>query len=139
MENISYLLIKVSRHLKNNLDNKLKKYDVTAIQFSVMNQIASKNSLITSAEIADILSSDRPTISGVINRLKEKGLVEKIYNPNDKRSSYLKLSKSSMELVNKLRNASDKLNSDILREFTEEEIKDMKRYLLKICKEVENV
>jgi len=113
MENISYLIIKTSKLLKNSLDKKLSQHGITAAQFSVLNQIANRNCLITSAEVASNLSSDRPTISGIINRLEEKGLLEKISNPEDKRSTYLKLNQEVLELVNELRKLSDELNKEI--------------------------
>ncbi len=136
MENLSYLLIKASRHLKNSLDNKLNEYGVTASQFSVLNQIANKNGLITSAEVANQLSSDRPTISGIINRLEEKRLLEKIDNPEDKRSVYLNLNEKAIKLVKELRIASDQLNHEIFSGFKESEIESMKAYLLTIIEKV---
>lgn len=139
MDNLSYLLIKASRHLKNSLDKKLNEYDITASQFSVLNQIAYKNGLITSAEVANSLSSDRPTISGIINRLEEKNLVEKIANPEDKRSSYLKLNTDALELVENLRMTSDQLNYEIFSNFKKSEIDNMKKYLLKIVDKMEDL
>ncbi|MBS4539503.1 MarR family transcriptional regulator [Clostridium sp. D2Q-11] len=137
MENLSYILIKVSRHLKNSLDKELKEYKVTASQFSVLNQIAFKNGKITSAEISSRLSSDRPTISGIINRLEENGFLEKLDNPKDKRSAYLKLTNETIDLVKDLRATSDKLNNEIFGDFKENEIKDIKKYLLRIVEKVE--
>lgn len=139
MENLSYLLIKVSRHLKNSLDKKLKEHDVTASQFSVLNQILNKDGSITSAEVANNLSSDRPTISGIINRLEEKNLLRKINNPEDKRSAYLKLNDDTIILVQNLRLVSDELNKEILSDFNQIEISNMKEYLLKIIDKVEDL
>ena len=139
MENLSYLLIKVSRYLKNSLDKKLYEYNVTAAQFSVLNQIANKNGLITSAEVANNLDSDRPTISGIINRIEEKNLLEKISNPEDKRSAYLKLNKDALELVKELRMASDQLNCEIFSSFNESELDDIEKYLLKIVEKADRI
>ncbi|MBM7614066.1 MarR family winged helix-turn-helix transcriptional regulator [Alkaliphilus hydrothermalis] len=139
MENLSYLLIKASRHLKNSLDKKLSKFNVTAAQFSVLNQIANKNGLITSAEVASNLDSDRPTISVIINRLEEKKLIEKVSNPEDKRSVYLRLSKDVFELMKELRMASDQLNCDIFSDFDKNEIDNIKGYLFKIIDKVEKI
>jgi len=132
MENLSYLLIKSSKYLKNSLDKKLNEYHITAAQFSVLNQIANNNGLITSAEVASNLDSDRPTISGIINRLEEKNLIEKIRNPQDKRCIYLKLNEDALELTNKLRVVSDELNYEIFSNFNESELVNIKEYLLKI-------
>lgn len=139
MENLSYQLIKSSRFLKGALDRKLHEYDVTATQFSVLNQISHKNGNITPAEVADCLESDRPTISGVINRLEKRGLVEKVENPDDKRSVYLKLNQQSLKFVDELRNVSDQVNRDIFETFTESEILNMKEYLFKLTKGIDEI
>lgn len=139
MDNLSYLLIKVSRYLKNALDKKLDAYGVTASQFSVLNQIADKNGSITSAEVASNLNSDRPTISGIIHRLEEKKLLKKIINPDDKRSAYLKLNNDALELVAKLRMVSEQLNDEIFSNFDEGELAGLKESLLKIIEKAEKL
>jgi DNA-binding MarR family transcriptional regulator len=139
MENLSYLLIKASRHLKNSLDKRLSAYDITASQFSVLNQIYNSKGNITSAEIAAILESDRPTISGIINRLEQKKLLEKVVNPKDKRSAYLKLTQTTMDLVEKLRLESDQLNEEIFSVLEDGELRAMKSALLKVIRETEKI
>jgi len=139
MENLSYLLLKASKYLKNCLDTKLSQYNVTSAQFSVLNQIANKNGLVTSAEIASNLGSDRPTISGIINRLEEKKLLEKVSNPEDRRSAYLKLNKDTLELVKELRRISNELNCEIFNVFNEKELANIKEYLVKIIEKAEKI
>jgi len=139
LENMSYLLIKSSRFLKGALDRRLQEYDVTATQFSVLNQISYKNGNITSAEVADHLESDRPTISGVINRLVKSGLVEKVENPDDRRSVYLKLNQETLKLVDEIRDVSDQVNRDIFEILSESELSNMKEYLLKLIKRFDEI
>jgi len=124
MQNLSYLLIKASRQLKNKLDKALKPLGITAAQFSVIKQIQLSGS-ITAAEIAQRLGSDRPTISGIINRLEKKRIVFKIDNPEDKRSSYLQIDKGSNQLVDRITAISDELNVDIFLIYSEEEAKQL--------------
>lgn len=137
MVNLSYLVIKLSKHLKNVLDKEFKDYNITASQFSVLNQIYRRNREITSAEIAEQLSSDRPTISGVVNRLEKKRMIEKIENTEDKRSSYLKLSKDGESLIKSLRETADKLNSEIFTALDSEEIKKFEKYIDRLIEKVE--
>jgi DNA-binding MarR family transcriptional regulator len=138
MDNLSYLIIKASRLLKNSLDKKLNEYNITAVQFSVLNQIAYQNGTITSAEVASSLSSDRPTISGIINRLEEKKLIEKIYNPEDKRSVYLHLSKETLLLVEKLREVSDDLNNELLYDLSISELETVQKGLNSLINRLED-
>ena len=132
MQDISYLIIKASRHLKNKLEKALKEFDITAAQFSVIIQIYSSDHPITAAEIAQKLGSDRPTISGVINRLEKKGIVLKIDNPEDKRSSYLEIYKESNKLVEKIKAISDELTINIFSIYSKEETKQFTEMIFKL-------
>lgn len=137
MKNLSYLLIKASRQLRNKLDKTLKAFNITAAQFSVMHQIQSSEQPITAAEIAQRLGSDRPTISGIINRLERKGIVLKVHNPEDKRSSYLQIVKEFNQLVDRITTISDGLTVDIFSIYSEEEAKQLIRMLHELIERTE--
>jgi len=137
MQNLSYLFIKASRQLRNKLDKALKAFDITAAQFSVIRQIQSSEQPITAAEIAQRLRSDRPTISGIINRLEKKGIVLKVDNPEDKRSSYLQIDKGSNQLVDKITTISDGLTGDIFSIYSEEEAKQLIRMIHQLIERTE--
>lgn len=132
MQNLSYLIIKASRHLKNKLDKALKEFDITAAQFSVIIQIYSSDHPIMAAEIAQKLGSDRPTISGIINRLEKKGIILKIDNREDKRSSYLEINKKFNKLVEEIKNISDELTINIFSIYSKEETKQFTGMILKL-------
>jgi DNA-binding MarR family transcriptional regulator len=125
MQNLAYLINKASKQLKNKLDKALKEFDITAAQFSVIIQIHSSGQPITAAEIAERLGSDRPTVSGIINRLEQKGIVLKVYNPEDKRSSYLEIYKEANKLVDKIKSISEELTIDIFSIYSKEESKQL--------------
>ena len=137
MQNLSYLIIKASRHLKNKLDKALKEFDITAAQFSVIIQIHSSDHPITAAEIAQKLGSDRPTISGIINRLEKKGIVFKIDNLEDKRSSYLEICKEFNKLVSKVKVISDELTINIFSIYSKEETKQFSEMIFRLIKGTE--
>lgn len=138
MQNLSYMLIKASRQLKNKLDNELKVFDITAAQFSVMNQIKSSKHPITAAEIAQHLGSDRPTISDIINRLNKKGMILKLNNPKDKRSFYLQISEESNLFIDTITKISDQLNNDIFSIYSEEEATELANMLHQLLESTEN-
>ena len=137
MQNLSYLINKASKQLKNKLDKALREFDITAAQFSVIIQIHSKEQPITAAEIAERVGADRPTISGIINRLEKKGIVIKLDNPEDKRSSYLEIDKNSTQLVDKIKTISDELTVDIFSIYSKEEAKLFTGMLYKLIERTE--
>lgn len=137
MQNLSYLINKVSRQLKSKLDKSLKQYDITAAQFSVIIQIHLSEAPITAAEIAHRVGADRPTISGIINRLEKKAVVVKLSNPEDKRSSYLEIHKESKELVKKIIAKSDELTADIFSIYSKEEAVKLEGLILRLIEGTE--
>ena len=138
MQNLSYLLIKASRQLKNKLDSELKRFDITAAQFSVINQIKSSKECITAAEIAQRLGSDRPTISEIISRLEKKGMIVKLDNPKDKRSFYLEISEESSQFVDVITKITDQLNDNIFSIYSEEEANQLGKMLHRLLESTEN-
>ncbi|MBU3112377.1 MarR family winged helix-turn-helix transcriptional regulator [Clostridium lacusfryxellense] len=137
MQNLSYMINMASKQLKNKLDKALKKHDITAAQFSVIIQIYISEHPITAAEIAQKIGSDRPTISGIINRLEKKNIVLKVSNPDDKRSSYLEIHKESKELVNKIITISDELTTDTFSIYSKEESIKLKEMILRLIERTE--
>lgn len=129
MQNLSLMLIKASRLLKNKMDHALKEFDITAVQFSVIKQILTSEEPITAAEIAQYLGSDRPTISEILHRLENKGIIIKVDNPTDKRSCYLQVDKEADQLVGKISMISDSLTAEIFSIYTEEEITQLSRMI----------
>ena len=71
MNNLGYLLHKVSIMTKTELSNQLKEYKITAQQWSVLKDISLYPNG-TTAMIAERLLADRPTVTGIIQRLLQK-------------------------------------------------------------------
>lgn len=129
MDNIGYLLMKVSKELRYALTKELITYGLTTSQWSVLKRIEmeeeNKSSLLmrTAAEIALKLDLDKPTISGIVNRLYEKGMIGKERHPNDKRAFVLFLTRKAKELIPILESVSDRVIEKSLINFTAEEKK----------------
>jgi MarR family transcriptional regulator, lower aerobic nicotinate degradation pathway regulator len=54
---------------------------------------------VTMSELAAYLGLDRSTITGLINRAEERGLMRRVGNKNDKRSSRVTLTKAGQALA----------------------------------------
>lgn len=87
---------------------------------------------VTAVEIAERLDMDKPTVSGIINRLIDKEYVEKLPNPNDRRSFILKLTKESKSKLSSLEKINDEVISDAIQGLTDEEIRIFENVIGKI-------
>ena len=76
----------------------------------------------TSTELADIFEVKKSAITAIINRIFEKGLIDRTRDENDRRLVYLTLSDKGNELFSKTEERVHKLVESIIGEFSEEEI-----------------
>lgn len=140
-DNLSHLLNNTSRALKWQLNRKLEGYNLTSVQWNVLNdlhifKVEDKFKFATSAAIAQRLNIDRPTMSGVVNRLIKNGWIITEENQEDKRSQIIILTDKTNQLISHLETLSDDIIAKALKGFTEEDISVLKDMLYRI---VENL
>ncbi|OLS03147.1 multiple antibiotic resistance protein MarR [Tissierella creatinophila DSM 6911] len=136
--NIGFILNYCSKLLRNRLNRELEKEDITLSQFATIKDIE-MNSFkygqevgVTAVEISERLDMDKPTISGIINRLVDKDYVKKLSNPNDKRSFILKLTDKSKAKLPILEKINDSVVNDAIEGLTKDEIDMFKKITKKI-------
>lgn len=142
---IGYILHKAAMLAKNNFTNKLNAAGLTPGQFLVLKEIYyhqrnTGESGLSPACIADRLECDRPTISGIIDRLENQNWIGRIHNPGDKRSYLITLTDKAVGNLKDLEEIASENQNKIIDGFTEEEIMSLKNYLLRIVdnfKEIE--
>ncbi|WP_318509031.1 MarR family transcriptional regulator [Bacillus sp. T3] len=138
MDNIGYLLMKVSKDLKYTLSTKLLQYDLTTAQWSVLKCLdleeKQHTTLIrrTAVELAAKLDFDKPTISGILKRLADKGMIVKESHPHDRRASVIVLTEKARGLIPILEQISDSIIEESLQSFDQEEKELFIMYLKKM-------
>ena len=119
--------MKVSKDLRYDLTKELTLYELTTSQWAVIKRLhieeesESELTMRTAVEIAEKLDLDKPTVSGIVNRLYEKGLLRKEPHPNDKRATVLFLTPKTKELIPKLEFISNRVIDESLINFSTEE------------------
>lgn len=76
----------------------------------------------TPAMIAERTYSDRPTITGVLERLKAKGFLVMKDNPKDKRSNLVFITDSGMTIMSQIEDLSDEIMENAIKDISEQEI-----------------
>ncbi len=87
--------------------------DLTSVQFAAMDAIFA-NPGIDQAGVAAKIAYDRATIGGVIDRLEQKGFVERKVNTRDRRARILRLTASGEEMLAQILPHVTALQDDIL-------------------------
>ena len=87
--------------------------DLTSVQFAALDVIAQQPG-IDQATLAATISFDRATIGGVVDRLEQKGLVERVVSEADRRARRLHLAPEGRRLLAASRPVVEALQAEIL-------------------------
>jgi MarR family transcriptional regulator, temperature-dependent positive regulator of motility len=88
-------------------------FDMTSVQFAALDAIAQQPG-IDQAGLAATISFDRATIGGVIDRLEQKGLVQRAVSAHDRRARQLQLTAEGKKLLKASRPVVQALQAAIL-------------------------
>lgn len=72
---------------------------------------------------------DKAHTTRTISRLEQDGYIEKIQNPNDSRAFQLRITDKGEEVLGDIKNIFSKWDSNIKKEFLDEEYKDLVKKL----------
>ncbi|MFR9240739.1 MarR family transcriptional regulator [Clostridium baratii] len=128
---IAMLIKEIYANTMGIVSENLKESGFTNQQIMVIKLIA-HNGQVTISQLCDEMFLAKGTVSGIVKRLEEAGYVRKIKNEEDKRNTYVTFSDKGMEFAKKFRNDINKSFDEIFRNFTEEEIIEVKSNLLKL-------
>lgn len=136
--NIGYSINLCSKLFKNKLNKELEGVGITASQYAVIKDIEINTKanntleLVTAVDIAERLDMDKPTISGIINRLISKGYIVKLSHPTDKRSSVLRITENCAEKLQKIEEISSDVIQSSIEDIGEQELEIFKTVITKI-------
>lgn len=137
---LGYLMNKAARLAKCTVNQKLSEIGLTFPQFQVMKYLCKEETgsedikAHIPAVIAEKLGYDRPTLTGIIDRLEKQMLVARGANPLDRRSQTVTLTRKARSLMPEIDNCFREVNSLILVGFEEKEIEQLQNYLFRIMR-----
>ena len=127
-ECIVFLLAKAYQKAHGRLKNLLQPHGLTPIQHLILAVLLEEEGL-SAGEIGKRLVLDSATLSGVLDRLSDKGWIVKVTDQDDKRFIRIYLSDQAKETMPRLASKRDEVNEDLLGHFTMEEKVLLKRLL----------
>ncbi len=122
------VMIKVLGEEFDKLSNRvLNQYDLTASQFKVLKFIMLKPEFsVRQIDIENYFSMSNPTVTGIIQNLEKKGLIERVENPEDKRSKVMRVTDKTRDMEEELLQIGSELEDMFTQKLTAEE-----KYILK--------
>ena len=131
-ECINFLLTTAQHNVFQLMSTKLAAYDITPSQYGVLACLWGK-SHATPKQIAEVLSLETSTISGVLDRMQKKDLIDRVINKEDRREVQVLITEKGKALEEPISRIIDEVNEQVLRSFSEEEVARLKDDLRRIA------
>lgn len=130
------ILIKRSSLVFDKLSNQLlTPYDLTGSQFKILMVLyKSPAGSVRQTDIETKFSMTNPTVTGLVQKLEAKDLVNRMPHPEDKRSKVLVLTDRAMEMKEELLALADSLEQQMTANLTAEEYNQLATLLNKMLK-----
>jgi MarR family transcriptional regulator for hemolysin len=120
----AFLLSDVARMLRTFVDQQARKFGMTRAQWGVLFRLERSEGLKQS-ELADILDIQPITLTRLIDRLCDNGLIERRSDPNDRRAKRLFLTPAARPLLDRLNAVSTEMLSGILTGIDRSKVEEM--------------
>lgn len=99
---LGYLIHEVARLMKRRFEDEASMQGITLPQWRTLAQIATFD-CITQRAIAEKIDTDPMTVSGILDRLEKRGLIERYPDPSDSRAKLARLTPAGGELFDAAR------------------------------------
>lgn len=129
--NIGFLLHDAARLMRVNYDRRMGEIGLTRSQWWVLTHLYF-NEGISQTELSGILDVERATLGRLLDRLEEKGWVERRADPSDRRLKRVFLTGEVEELLRTMRSLAGDLRGDALTGLNPTQQEQLLDYLVKV-------
>lgn len=126
-ESIGYLLRRAGTQLAVSVDRRLAEFDMTHAQYGIFCRLQDGPS--TAAELARSSMTDTGAMTRMLDRLEEKGFVQRSRSSTDRRIVEVALTEKGRQLAGRMREVAVEALNQHLREFTLDEVEQFKSFL----------
>lgn len=117
--------------MRNNFDRMVSRLNVTRSQWAMI-AVVSRQPGLTQRQIADHLEMSEASAGRLIDRLCAEGLLERRAREDDRRARAVFLSGSAQPLLEKITEVARDGEARVFRDFSEEELQQLRGYLDRI-------
>ena len=128
---INYLLTGAQHTVFQYMKKNLAQFDITPIQYGVLGCIWEFD-MHNPKVIAAHLGVENSTISGILERMENKGLIRRMIDSTDRRYIYIELTDVSRDLEIPVRTVVTEVDRKVLEIFNEEEEAALKNALRRL-------
>jgi MarR family transcriptional regulator, transcriptional regulator for hemolysin len=125
---IAFLIKDVARMLGTYADQRARQFGISRAQWAVLSRLDHAQGL-NQSELAEMLDLQPITLTRLLDRLAENGLIERKADPNDRRANRLFLLPAARPLLDRLENLGSDIIATILEGLDRKEVERMLRDL----------
>lgn len=119
-DSLGYHFNVVFINIKKSMEAKLKPYNLTHLQFSILINLY-KNNISTQKELLKYTYGDETSITRLVDRLEAKGYLKRVQCEEDKRKKKLLLTNSGISLTQEIISCAREVNNELIKNLDEEE------------------
>lgn len=137
VKKVGFLIKQVHILQEQRLNKKFNRFDLTGAQvFTIINlfKAREKGERLTQKDLERILDISNPTLTGILNRLENKGLIIRIPCKHDARRKYIEVTDKAIDLDKEIRRAFEEAEKELLCSLNDEEVMRLYEYLEKILR-----
>ena len=117
---INFELNRAQQSVHQHFKAKLAEYDVTPVQYGILACLWN-NDAQAPGQIAASLNLDSSTITGILDRMENKGLLKRTPDPNDRRALKVVLTATGRALQEPIDKTIQKANEEVMAGLSAEE------------------
>ena len=129
---LSFYLGKAYQRVTQSAKQRLAPYGVTPVQYALLKVLWEQDHQ-SGAELGERLQLDSATMTGLLDRLEQAGLIERKAHATDRRVNRVALTARGRDLQAPLDREMDQMNQDFLGEFPPEAAKLLRDLLAAIA------
>lgn len=120
-ECINFLLTTAQHTVFQYLSQQLAPYDITPSQYGVLNCLWMNEGTCLPRQIAELLCLETSTVSGILDRMQKKELIDRTINPDNRREILVIITAKGEALKEPVLKVIDEVNHEVLKDFSSEE------------------
>ena len=132
-ECINFLLTTAQHTVFQYLSQRLAPYDITPSQYGILNCLWINDGTCLPRQIAELLCLETSTVSGILDRMQKKDLIDRVINPENRREILVMITPKGEALKAPVLKIIDQVNEEVLKDFSPKETEFIRKSLPQIA------
>ena len=128
-ECINFLLTTAQHTVFQYLSQRLAPYDITPSQYGILNCLWINDGTCLPRQIAELLCLETSTVSGILDRMQKKDLIDRVINPENRREILVMITPKGEALKAPVLKIIDEVNEEVLKDFSPKETEFIRKSL----------